>query len=160
MVDLNVKFRKRMRVAAVLTLALGVALDVGMFLLTHWIFPPISIFSIFCAYIGLVFVTIGDVAGVRYMELRPDGVMQKYLVWQRLIPWEDFQQIGARELGSRMGKEYCHSLVFLQQKDAPVGVSELLVPSRAFSTLLVCPDTKQTREYVEKYYGELDFDIS
>lgn len=116
MVDLNVKFRKRMRVAAMLTLALGVALDVGMFLLTHWIFPPISIFSIFCAYIGLVFVTIGDVAGVRYMELRPDGVMQKYLVWQRLIPWEDFQQIGARELGSRMGKEYCHSLVFYSRR--------------------------------------------
>lgn len=157
MIDPNRKYRRRMRIAAVVTLCYGIGVDILLFLLTDWRLPLVSAYGVF---LGGIFITLGDVSGVRYMELRPDGVMQKYLFWRKLIPWENFRQIGSREYSGRMGKEYRHSLVFLQRKDESVCVSELFSPSRAFSALLICPDSQQARDYIERQYGPLDFDCA
>ena len=156
MIDPNKRFRKRLRTAFVAVLCCGAGMDVFLAFSADWHIPLVSIY---CFFLGCVFLSLGDTSGARYMEFHPEGVMQKYLFWRKLTPWSDFRQIGVREYSGRMGKEYRHSLVLLQGKAESVDVSVLFSLSRAFSSMLICPDTPEARETINRFYGPLDFDI-
>ena len=92
------------------------------------------------------------------IELTPDGIRVQLFVRKRFYPWSDIQQAGIlhRPGGSRKYNE----LVLLKPGGSPRKFNDKRFERRNTGRIIYMELTPEIQDYVIKYYGPLDFDLS
>ncbi len=89
------------------------------------------------------------------LELTQSGVYAKWLVRTRFVRWEDIQQVGALLSAERY---QCKELALLRPGGVKQTYGDTLFRVRNLCRIIYVPYEEKTVEFVEQYYGPLDFD--
>ena len=92
------------------------------------------------------------------VTLSEEGVRVRVLLIPRFYSWKEISQVGI--LWRRRKYGFYNDFVLLTPKGSVRKYRDKTFVLRNAFSLIHLPDTKETRDFVVRYYGPLDFDMS
>ena len=154
LINPNRNARKGLLVIVTILCLLAVSVDVVLYVCTNGVY---LIGTAYGGFLGLLLWAMHDIT-FRYVELRPDGVLQRYLFWRTVTSWSCFQKAETRKGTLKFGKEYESKLLLIQQSKEINSVATFFSPKKVFASVVMIPDTPEIREVIRLCNASLEID--